>query len=117
MKTKLLHVRINVSNLEEAIKWYENTLGFKVTGKWPHEKPNYAHFDMEKGAIFSITEANNNSTGARLNFTVDDVDSLWNQLKDKVEVIEELFNTPYGTRKFTIKDPDGNELGFVQVGS
>jgi predicted enzyme related to lactoylglutathione lyase len=30
-------------------------------------------------------------------------------------VIEPLFNTPYGTRKFTIRDPDGNELGFVQA--
>ena len=23
---------------------------------------------------------------------------------------------PYGNRKFTIADPDGNELGFVQKG-
>ena len=30
------------------------------------------------------------------------------------EVVEALFDTPYGTRKFTVKDPDGNELGFVQ---
>jgi hypothetical protein len=29
-------------------------------------------------------------------------------------VIESLIDTPYGTRKFTIRDPDGNELGFVQ---
>ena len=28
-------------------------------------------------------------------------------------VVEPLFDTPYGTRKFTIADPDGNELGFV----
>jgi uncharacterized glyoxalase superfamily protein PhnB len=31
------------------------------------------------------------------------------------EVIEPLQDTPYGTRKFTIRDPDGNELGFVQA--
>jgi hypothetical protein len=29
-------------------------------------------------------------------------------------VIEPLFDTPYGSRKFTISDPDGNELGFVR---
>ncbi len=39
---------------------------------------------------------------------------FWEQLKDKVEIIEPLFDTPYGTRKFTIKDLDGNELGFCQ---
>jgi uncharacterized glyoxalase superfamily protein PhnB len=31
------------------------------------------------------------------------------------EVVEPLHDTPYGTRKFTIRDPDGNELGFVQA--
>ena len=39
----------------------------------------------------------------------------WIELKDKVVVVEPLFDTPYGTRKFTrISDPDGNELGFVR---
>ena len=29
--------------------------------------------------------------------------------------IEPLTTTPYGSVKFTIRDPDGNELGFVQA--
>jgi hypothetical protein len=28
--------------------------------------------------------------------------------------VMEAFDTPYGTRKFTIADLDGNELGFVR---
>ena len=40
--------------------------------------------------------------------------SVWAQLKSKVEVVEPLFDTPCGTRKFTIRDLDGNELGFVK---
>ena len=48
MKTRLTHVRINVSDINRALKWYE----------------------------------------------------------------EPLFDTPWRTRKFTIKDLDGNELGF-----
>ncbi|CAM3594963.1 VOC family protein [Paenibacillus lupini] len=31
MKTRLLHVRANVSDLNRAIDWYENFLGFRVT--------------------------------------------------------------------------------------
>lgn len=42
------------------------------------------------------------------------MDELWEQLKDKVTVIEAIETMPYGSRKFTIADPDGNELGFVQ---
>jgi uncharacterized glyoxalase superfamily protein PhnB len=86
----------------------------EVTDLWPQEKPNYAHFASEGGAVFAIMEADPVPTGGRLNFTVADVDRLWNELKEKVEVVEELFDTAYGSRKFTIRDPDGNELGFVQ---
>ena len=53
---------------------------------------------------------------SQFNFTVDDPDSLWERVKDAVAVVEPLFDTPYGTRKFTIADPDGNELGFVRDG-
>ena len=38
----------------------------------------------------------------------------WARLSHRVEVVEPIFDTAYGTRKFTICDPDGNELGFVQ---
>ena len=34
--------------------------------------------------------------------------------RERADVVEQLIDTPYGTRKFTIRDPDGNELGFVR---
>lgn len=58
--------------------------------------------------------ADTSGTSARFNFKVDDVDTLWLSLKDKVIIIESIETMPYGNRKFTIADPDGNELGFVQ---
>lgn len=39
---------------------------------------------------------------------------MWERLKDKVTVVEAIWDTPWGTRKFTIADPDGNELGFTK---
>jgi len=53
-------------------------------------------------------------TGGRLNFNVANVDTLWQQMQGTADVVEPLFDTPYGTRKFTIRDLDGNELGFVK---
>ena len=87
-------------------------LGFEVESYWPLDNPNYADFKMAGGATFAVMEAG--GRGARFNFTVDDPDELWERLKDNVTVVEPLFDTPYGTRKFTIADPDGNELGFVR---
>jgi predicted enzyme related to lactoylglutathione lyase len=114
VRTKLDHVRANVGDLRRAVEWYEQTLGFEVESYWPPENPNYAHFKAGGGATFAVMEAP--GRGARFNFTVDDPDSLWERVKDGVTVVEPLFDTPYGTRKFTIADPDGNELGFVRDG-
>jgi catechol 2,3-dioxygenase-like lactoylglutathione lyase family enzyme len=111
MKTRVDHVRANVSDLERAIGWYTTVLGFEVESTWPPDAPNYAHFRAEGGAIFAIQVAD--GRGGRFNFTVDDPDALWLTLRDRATVVEELFDTPYGSRKFTIADPDGNELGFV----
>ena len=112
MKTRLAHVRANVHNLEKAISWYCNTLGFELNSVWPSEKPIYADFNSQEGAVFSLGVAEPVPGGTRFNFSIQDVDAFWENLKDKVEIIEPLFNTPYGTRKFTIRDVDGNELGF-----
>jgi hypothetical protein len=37
-------------------------------------------------------------------------------VKDRVDVEVPLGVTPWGTLKFTIRDPDGNRLGFVGRG-
>lgn len=112
METRLEHVRANVSDLQRSVTWYTEVLGFEVEAFWPPEQPNYAHFRAGSGATFAVMEAEGN--GGRFNFTVDDPDALWHTLSGRVEVVEELFDTAYGTRKFTIRDPDGNELGFVK---
>jgi predicted enzyme related to lactoylglutathione lyase len=114
MQTRLLHVRANVHNLQQAIEWYVQTLDFELQNQWPPEKPDYADFVSQEGAMFAVMEAQPVPTGARFNFSVEDVDALWERLKNKVAVVEPLFDTPYGTRKFTICDLDGNELGFVK---
>ena len=114
MKTRLMHVRANVRDLGRAIDWYRETLGFEVEGLWPPDRPHYAGFVAGEGATFSIMVAEPVPTGARFNFSVSEVDALWLALKDRAQVVEPLFDTPYGTRKFTILDLDGNELGFVQ---
>jgi predicted enzyme related to lactoylglutathione lyase len=112
MLTRLDHARANVADLARAVEWYTTVLGFEVMSYWPPDQPNYADFRSEAGATFAVMEAE--GRGARFNFSVDDPDALWQQWKDKATVVEPLFDTPYETRKFTIADPDGNELGFVR---
>ena len=92
MRTKLDHVRANVPDLRRAVAWYQDTLGFEVESYWPPDDPNYAHFKAAGGATFAVMEAA--GRGARFNFTVDDPDELWEQVKGSATVVESLFDTP-----------------------
>lgn len=47
-------------------------------------------------------------------FTVDDVDALWNQLKEGAKVCYELETFDYGMREFAIYDNNGYLLQFGQ---
>ncbi len=111
---RLVHVRVNVRDLGQAIEWYERLLGVSAHGHWPPDDPTYAHFTLGP-AQFAVGQYEPApATGARFNFEVTDVDAWWARVRLGADVLEPLFTTDYGTRKFTIRDPDGNELGFVQ---
>jgi predicted enzyme related to lactoylglutathione lyase len=113
---RLTHVRVNVRDLDSAIDWYERLFGVPAEGHWPAEAPTYAHFNVGPSQFALGRYEPAPATGARFNFEVDDVDAWWARVGPEADVVEELFDTPYGSRKFTIRDPDGNELGFVQAG-
>jgi catechol 2,3-dioxygenase-like lactoylglutathione lyase family enzyme len=110
---RLDHVRVNVSDFARSVAWYESILELPARSHWPPEAPKYAHFDTG-GAQFALSEIEPVPAAGRCNFSVRDVDAWWEKLRDRARVVEPLADTPYGTRKFTIADPDGNELGFVR---
>jgi catechol 2,3-dioxygenase-like lactoylglutathione lyase family enzyme len=112
---RLTHVRVNVKDLDKAIAWYEDLLGVPAEGHWPPDAPAYAHFTLGPAQYALGAYQPVPAQGARFNFEVNDVDAWWQRLRADADVVEPLFDTAYGTRKFTIRDPDGNELGFVQA--
>jgi catechol 2,3-dioxygenase-like lactoylglutathione lyase family enzyme len=111
---QLTHVRVNVRDLAKAAAWYERLLGVPAEGYWPPDNPTYVHFTLGPAQFALGQYEPAPATGARFNFEVADVDAWWARLGPDADVVEPLFDTPYGTRKFTIRDGDGNELGFVQ---
>ncbi|HEY6744894.1 MAG TPA: VOC family protein [Mycobacteriales bacterium] len=112
---RLTHLRINVRDLARSVEWYERVLGVPAEGHWPPDEPTYVHFTLGPAQLGLGQYEPAPAVGARVNFEVDDVDAWWSRLGREADVVEPLFDTPYGSRKFTITDPDGNELGFVQA--
>lgn len=45
---------------------------------------------------------------------VDDVVALWEQLRERVDVVEDLRTKFYGAQEFSFRDPNGILIGFAQ---
>lgn len=106
-------VTITVSNMKKSKEFYEGLLDFKPgeyysPTKWQSYLFNDQLFGIRELPGFVRIESYDIT-----NFELDDVDSLWLKVQDKVKIIEKLAPTPWGSYRFVIQDPDGYHLAFV----
>jgi len=107
-------VTVTVSNLSQAKAFYEKLLGFIPDSYY--EPTRWQSYKFDGRAYFAIIELAGfqREAGADIvNFDVEEVEILWDHVSGKVEVEAELSETPWGSYRFIIKDPDGHRLGFV----
>lgn len=112
---ELQTVTISVSDLEKSKSFYETILGFKIYSN--NEPTKWVSFQIDTNSFFAIQEQDNIKrieSAGELDFLCDDIAELWNRIKNKVEIVEELHTTDWGAYKFVIKDIDGQKLGFIQ---
>lgn len=116
-------VNIMVKNVKDTIKFYEEMLGFQKVLSVPEEGEilNFAILSKDKISIMIQEQENlleeypSLKTGDilptfTLFITVDDVETLYNELKEKVKIAAELHKTFYGRDEFAIFDNNGNIL-------
>jgi len=110
---------IHVPNVRATVDWYHD-IGFTVTDTYD---------DGGEGLSFAIlsfggSEVMFNSGGqpstrhrreVDLYVYSDNVDDLYQRLKDRVEVVEGLHNTFYGMREFIIRDLNRFWMTFAQA--
>lgn len=114
---------IMVKNVKETIKFYEEKLGFKKVLSVPEEgeTSNFDILNKDKISIMLQEQENLISEYPTLKtdeivptftlfITVNDVFTMYNELKDKVEIAKELHKTFYGKDEFAIFDNNGNIL-------
>ena len=114
------------NDMQQAIVYYRDTLGFTLAAAIPDDDPSWCFLRRDKAAIMLLgSHEHDDDEGHEddhehpaalgvnsLYFYPDNVDALWNQLKDKVEVEVPLQDMDYGMREFTIRDPNGYALNF-----
>jgi catechol 2,3-dioxygenase-like lactoylglutathione lyase family enzyme len=108
-------VTITVSSLERSRHFYEDILGFEPDTYY--EPTRWQCYKSEGRAYLGITEdADYQRPDSQdiINFDVEDLEQLWQDIEGKCIIETPLGKTPWGSYKFVIRDPDGYKLGFCQ---
>jgi uncharacterized glyoxalase superfamily protein PhnB len=120
MKLKNLIPMLETDDLKQTIEFYTELLGFEGDGYYPEaENPYWASlFKDEVRIMFTLRSAHSiferpTMTGS-LYLYPDNVNEVWEHLKDKATVEYPLEDFDYGMREFAIRDCNGYLLQFGQ---
>ncbi len=114
---------IMVENVKESIEYYKSILGFEVLITVPEEGENLDFAIVKKDSITIMLQSKNSlieeyealkidviKPTFTLFITVKDVQSLYNELKEKTKIAKDLHKTFYGKEEFAIFDNNNNIL-------
>ncbi|HUR67976.1 MAG TPA: VOC family protein [Candidatus Thermoplasmatota archaeon] len=120
-------VFLNVTNIEKSLEFYRN-VGFRVAKTYKDDEGKVAWADLSlQGAEFGLGHIPSNDdpgfrqwvgtplgAGVIVYFTVPNVDRYHKLAKDARATIEmDITDRPYG-RMFTLNDPDGYTISFIE---
>jgi uncharacterized glyoxalase superfamily protein PhnB len=113
-----LYPNLLYADADEAMSWLERTLGFQRMEEHRDDAGAVQHAELRLGqAIVMLGTAGTGREpfrglpggGCLVYCAVDDIDSLYQRARDAgAEIALELTDTDYGSRDFTVRDPEGN---------
>lgn len=107
---------LEVENMDDTIAFYENILDFKCLERLEDEWALVQKDDvaiMFSARFFKDEHPKTFLTGSLYIYS-DDVDVLWQIIKDKVKIAYPIENFDHGMREFAIYDNNGYRLQFGQ---
>lgn len=110
-----VHPIIGTRDIERAIEFYTNKLGFAVAFRDGSTPTNYAGLRRDGVVVHMQFQYEHEMAMIRLRFLVRDPDALRAEFRERgVEVQNEIKNTTWGTREFALYDLDRNALTFYR---
>jgi len=117
MRITELRPMLWTEDLRGTIRFYTETLGF--TADEVNEDWGWASLSVDDVSLM-LAMPNAHTPYDKIGFTgtfyfnTDDVDTMWEKLKDKTNICYELENFEHGMREFAIYDNNGYLLQFGQ---
>jgi lactoylglutathione lyase len=126
MKFKSLTPNLMVPDVNQAIDFYREHLGFEQsasvpeTGRfdWASIKAGDVEIMLQAEASLAadIPELAGSPIGGSLTFFIqmEGIQALYERVKDRVTIVQEMHTTFYGTREFAMRDLNGYVLAFAE---
>jgi catechol 2,3-dioxygenase-like lactoylglutathione lyase family enzyme len=110
---KAIHPILGVRDLERAIAFYVDRLGFKLAFS---DGGNYAGLRRDQVEVHMQFQYEHEMSTTRLRFLIEDPDALFEEYESQNVFHDRthLASTPWGTREFAFYDLDGNGLTFYR---
>ncbi len=104
----------------KAVEWLGKAFGFENHFVVPGEGGNVAHAQLSLGAGMIMLGSGKHEppnpwdeVPQGVYVRVDDVDAHYARAKAAgAEVVMELYDTPYGSREYSVRDPEGHLWSF-----
>jgi uncharacterized glyoxalase superfamily protein PhnB len=120
--TPVFYPGLRYRDAEAAMKWLEDVLGCKRLEDHRDDDGNVVHAELDfGGAVVMLSSTGTGREpfrslpggGCLVYCALDDVDSLYERVRAAgADVAVEIMNTGYGSRDFTLRDPEGNLWAF-----
>ena len=118
-----LEPMIYSTDIERSIKFYHDILEFEINEFYPNKyNPTWVSVRIGNdllgiGKTFSdinhkLHPRGVDGSGVQFYIKVTNVDEIYNKYRNKVDLIDDIDNKPWGDREFTFKDPDGYLISF-----
>ncbi|MGZ5088523.1 MAG: VOC family protein [Usitatibacter sp.] len=121
MNDRFHHLFIRPEDYDASLVFYRDVLGWSVHDSWGGNGTG-------RGAVLSgggvklvsaerVAEATDDAGSARpsVHLDIHDIDQRFRSLPKGDHVVAEPGATPWGTRWFVVRDPDGNLIAFEEV--
>lgn len=114
MFNRISAVILLVSDIDRSIRFYRDVLGMEMK----QHSPDWVEFSKSGSTVLALHPAKKNvatNSSMLVGFSFSDLDSVYQDLKEKnVDIYKDLTTEKFGKHAI-IKDPDGHLLSLVEM--
>ena len=118
MSDRFHHLSIAPADWEATVAFYRDTLGWAVTQSWGGRGEARGTILSGGGMRVVVVERDGLADDVirpRIHLDIHDIDKRFAEMPAGTHVVRPPEETPWGTRWFVVRDPDGTLIAFEEM--